>query len=243
MTTVTPAVLWFAFSAGAATFFAPCSYPLLPGYVAYYVGDADGAERSVGRRLRRAAVVGISVSVGLALVFVCLGAAILTAGGRLTEHAVTIELVVGSVVIVLGLRMAAGGSGSAFTSTSPFTPPSIQLPARRRSIVGYVLFGVVYGAAAAGCTVPLLIGLSGFALRTGSIGAIAVIGTYVGGLCALMITITLLAALGRIAILRRISRQTGRIRRASGLLLIGAGAAQLYLFFFRYDGAAALGLG
>jgi cytochrome c biogenesis protein CcdA len=38
--------LGFALSAGAATFFAPCAYPLLPGYVAFYLGDA------VGKRLR-----------------------------------------------------------------------------------------------------------------------------------------------------------------------------------------------
>ena len=35
------AVVVFAASAGVATFLAPCAYPLLPGYVGYYVGREE----------------------------------------------------------------------------------------------------------------------------------------------------------------------------------------------------------
>ncbi|MFC4247526.1 cytochrome C biogenesis protein, partial [Natribaculum luteum] len=38
---ITP-TLAFAFTAGLATFFSPCAYPLLPGYVGFYVSQTDG---------------------------------------------------------------------------------------------------------------------------------------------------------------------------------------------------------
>ena len=49
--------LGLAFSAGVATFFAPCAFPLLPGYVAYYLGHGAGDATPSSRptRVRRAA--------------------------------------------------------------------------------------------------------------------------------------------------------------------------------------------
>ena len=43
----------FALGAGAATFFSPCAYALLPGYVGYYAAAVD--ERGVRRGARRLA--------------------------------------------------------------------------------------------------------------------------------------------------------------------------------------------
>lgn len=53
----------FAFTAGAATFFAPCAFPLLPGHVTFYLGHGDDGG-PLGTRLRRAGVVGVVASVG-----------------------------------------------------------------------------------------------------------------------------------------------------------------------------------
>ena len=55
------ALFGLAFSAGAATFFAPCAFPLLPGYVGYYLGKTgDGTpDGPLSTRLGRAAVVGL----------------------------------------------------------------------------------------------------------------------------------------------------------------------------------------
>lgn len=232
----TVGVLWFAFAAGAATFFAPCSYPLLPGYVAYYVGDVGSPDRPVRRRLLRAASVGVTASVGFALVFGVFAAIVHLIGGRAMRNVVLLELVVGIAVVVLGATMAADRAVSLRSLSS------IALPERRRTRSGYFLFGVGYAAAAAGCTVPLFVGIAGFALRTGPFETIAIVGSYVAGMSALMIGLTLLSALGRDAILRHLSRNVGLIRRLSGLLLVAAGAAQLYLFFFRYGGLDLLGL-
>ncbi|MFC6769716.1 cytochrome C biogenesis protein, partial [Natrinema soli] len=43
----------FALSTGVATFFSPCAYPLLPGYVGFYVSQTDGERASLGGALSR----------------------------------------------------------------------------------------------------------------------------------------------------------------------------------------------
>ena len=48
------AQLWFALVLGGSTFFAPCAYPLLPGYLAYFLGNAESADSRLGTVARAA---------------------------------------------------------------------------------------------------------------------------------------------------------------------------------------------
>ena len=149
--------LGFAFSLGAATFFAPCAFPLLPGYVAFYLGQGDeGALEGTPARLRQAAVVGVLTSLGFFLVYAALAGVVSAVGARALRDISVLELVVGSLLVVLGTLMAA--------DKLHLDRLSIPLPERRRSPASFVGFGIVYAAAAAGCTAPLFIGLAGVAL-------------------------------------------------------------------------------
>ncbi|PSP97622.1 hypothetical protein BRC89_10790 [Halobacteriales archaeon QS_4_70_19] len=76
-------------------------------------------------------------------------------------------------------------------------------------------------------------------------GAVFVLGTYALGMAVMMVAVTLLAAVGRAGLLRRLSGRTGRVSRAAGALLVVAGLAQIYLYVFDFDwlgGLRALGL-
>jgi cytochrome c-type biogenesis protein len=232
-----------ALGLGAATFFAPCAFPLLPGYVAYYLGR--GGERRDGgtptgtgseplpTRLRDAAVVGVLTSLGFFLVYAALAGVALSLGTRVLANVSVLELVVGVLLVGLGSAMAAG-----------WTPSSLhlRLPERRRTPAGFVLFGVVYAAAAAGCTAPLFVGLAGVALSAGPVGAVVTLGAYALGMSLLMVGVTLLSALGRDAVLRRLAANTGRITRVAGAVLVLAGIVQLYYFLFVFGGLRTLGL-
>jgi cytochrome c-type biogenesis protein len=241
--------LGFAFSAGVATFFAPCAYPLLPGYVAYYLGrgesNTNGAAGSAngagsvtsaggttGARLRRAAFVGLLVSAGFVLVYAALAGVVLAAGARLLSNVAVLELVVGALLVVLGVAMALGRGPQL---------GHLALPERRRSAVGFVAFGVVYAAAAAGCTAPVFVAVALAALSGGPATALATLGAYAAGMSLLMVAVTVASALGRDALLRRLP-DPGRVSRAAGALLALAGVAQIYLFVFAFDGLATLGL-
>lgn len=241
----------FAFAAGAATFFAPCAYPLLPGYVAYFVGRGDdrssgtgaatgaGPETSSGVATRagagpwRAALVGLQVVAGFALVYVALAGVVVVAGSRALANIVVLELVVGSVLVVLGTGMALGRSVA--------RGAVVRLPERRRSATGFVCFGVCYATAAAGCTAPVFLAVAGVALGGGPTAAVVGLGGYAAGMGALMVAVTVLASLGRTAMLDRLP-EPAHVSRAAGVLLVLAGLAQLGLFVFRYDGLSVLGL-
>lgn len=223
-------LLTFAFTLGALTFFAPCAYPLLPGYVAYYLGTADG-ERSRRGRILAASYVGLLASAGFFLVYLALGGIVLAVGSSVLANVILLEAVVAVLLIGLGTAMAAGRSPSL----------SVALPERRRSSSGFFLFGVGYAAAAAGCTAPIFVLVVASTLTVDPALGAAMLVAYAAGMSVLMVAVTVLAGLGRGAILRRLSGRTGRIERAAGVLLVLAGVAQLYFFVFRFDGLAALG--
>ncbi|AQL41354.1 cytochrome C biogenesis protein [Halorientalis sp. IM1011] len=236
MTDIGVARLGWAFTLGTATFFAPCAFPLLPGYVAYYLGtsETDSAGGSRATRLGRAAGVGLLVSLGFALVYGALGLLLAAVGPRIVENIAALELVVGLALIVVGGVMATGR----FQVATLHVP----LPERRRSAAGYVLFGVVYAAAAAGCTAPLFLGVSFEAVTTGPVATVATLGAYAAGMSVLMVGVTTATALGRDTLLRRLSGATGRISRVAGAVVVLAGLVQLYYFLVVFDGLATLGL-
>lgn len=218
----------FAFTAGAATFFAPCAYPLLPGYVAYYLGaDGDGGAGSLGTRLRQAVVVGGLASFGFFLVYALLAGIVAVIGTAALQRISVLELVVGALLVVLGIGMASGR----------LQPDAVhvQLPQRRRSAGGFLAFGIVYAVAAAGCTAPLFVAITAVALSGGPVMAVVTLGAYAAGMTVLMLGLTLLAAAGKGHLIRRFARDTGRITKAAGALLAVAGVAQIYLYVFDFD--------
>lgn len=229
--------LGFAFGLGTATFFAPCAFPLLPGYVAYYLGKTgsdDTTASPVVRRLGRAVVVGVLTSLGFFLVYAALAGFVLAVGTQALSNIAVLELVVGLLLIALGAGMAMGKLQA--------SAMHVPLPERRRSAAGYVLFGVIYAAAAAGCTAPLFIAVASVAVSSGPVATLATLGAYAAGMSVLMIGVTTLTAVGRDALIRKLSARTGLITRVAGLVMIVAGFVQLYYYGFVYGGFRTLGI-
>lgn len=248
-------LLAFAFTAGVFTFFAPCSYPLLPGYISYYLGEpapapdapetggwvTDRVAGSVGvfvpatkaDPVARALVVGLLVSGGFFVVYALLAGIVAAVGAQVLAGISLLELVVGGLLIVLGGVMATGRK---------LPTPGVELPERRRSTGSYVGFGVLYAAAGAGCTAPLFIGVAVKALTAGVGLGVLAFAAYAGGMSLLMIGVTVATALGRDTLLRRITGRMVLIQRTAGVLLVLAGVVQIYLFLFRFGGLAMLGL-
>lgn len=228
-----PVRVGFAFGLGTATFFAPCAFPLLPGYVAFFLGrDADDRSSRL-RRLRRAVVVGGVTSAGFFLVYAVLAALALSVGTRALRNVAVLELVVGLLVLGLGLGMAAGRF---HLSRLP-----VVLPERRRSVRGYALFGVVYAAAAAGCSAPAFVAVASLALASGPTAVVVLLGAYAAGMAVPMVGITVLSALGRDTLVYRLSLTTGSFSRAAGVVLVLAGLVQLYYYLVVFDGLSHLG--
>ncbi|RQG98555.1 cytochrome c biogenesis CcdA family protein [Natrarchaeobius oligotrophus] len=225
--------LWFAFTAGAMTFFAPCAYPMLPGYVAYYLGDDVGATRR--GTLGQAATVSLVASLGMFAVYLGLVGIAVSVGAHYLERLVLLGAGVGLALIVLGIATFGGvAKGRTFT---------IALPERERSYRGYFGFGVAYAVASTGCTAPLFVAVVLSSLTVGAAAALVTVATYAGGMAAMLVVVTLVTAVGRDSILRRVVPRGPLLQRAAGALLVVAGVAQLYLFLFPYGGLGQLGIG
>jgi cytochrome c-type biogenesis protein len=239
--------LGFAFTLGVFTFFAPCAFPLLPGYVAYFLGieEAGGpapkgggnpARNSAAGRRRarvlRAVGVGLLTSLGFVLVYAVLAGVALSLGTRVLADVSVLELVVGILLVGLGTVMATG--------RIDLSLGHLPLPARRRSPAGYLGFGIIYASAAAGCTAPFFVAVASLGLAAGPTGAVAVLGAYALGMSVLMVGVTVAIALGRDALLGRIRANAGQLSRVAGVVLVVAGLVQLYYFLFVFDGVLVL---
>jgi cytochrome c-type biogenesis protein len=232
-------IVGFAFLAGSVTFLAPCAYPLLPGYVSYYLGRTTDcadlprvAERPATRSLLgRALVVGTLVSLGVFGSYGLLAGLVAVFGTRLLGNVAILELVVGGLLVALGTAMAVG---------IELPTPTIQLPTRRRSGLNYVSFGVLYAAAAAGCTAPVFLAVIVVAFgASGGLGVLTLVA-YASGLALPLVGVTVATALGRDALVGRLAGRTELIHRIAGVLLVFAGLVQLYFYLFRFDGLSSV---
>ena len=205
----------FAAVAGAATFFAPCSYALLPGYVGYYVASTGG-ERAP---LAGAALRGSAASAGAIGVFGVLSVVAVLAGGVLQWALPALEVGVGLALVVLGLWVAYGGTGAIH----------VALPRRRSSVLGFAIFGGMYAAAATGCVLPLFLAIALGATTASTAATLAIIGAYAGVFAALMLAVTVATAVGHGVGLGRLGRHTDRLVRLAGVVLVLAGLGQLWV--------------
>lgn len=206
----TVGVVGFAAGAGVTTFFAPCAFPLLPGYVGYYLRESDQRVAAVPAAVTAAA--------GTLLALAVVGGLVLAIGRPLTRALPLFEPLVGLGLVALGVVT--------FRSGAPTL--EIPLPRRPNTLVGFGVFGAVYGIAAAGCVVPLFLGVVTQALALEGTASGIALGAYALGVAAPLAGVTLLAGAG-VEVWRSVGSYTGRIRQAAGAVMVVAGLGQLYL--------------
>jgi cytochrome c-type biogenesis protein len=207
--------LAFAVGAGVATFFAPCAFPLLPGYVGYYLSEHD--DPGVGGMVGPAAAAAVGAVGALAVV----GAAAFLLGSAVTRYVPLFEPVAGAILVVAGLLV--------LTDNAPTL--RLALPARPASAVGFLVFGAGYAVAAAGCVVPLFVGVVTQALTHPPAESAVVFAAYAGSVAVPLVGVTLLAGAG-VDAWRSAGRHVGRLERLAGAVMVLAGVGQLVLSAF-----------
>ena len=157
---------------------------MLPGYLAYYVGSAEGRATP-----GRVAMVASSVAAGFTLVFLIIGAIIVSVSSTVLAWAPWAGIVVGALLIPLGIRLVRGhklqipmfGTKRDLSGDSP------------AAMFGY---GVIYALVSLACTIPaFLVSVSTSFSRGGFLSGLAVFGAYSAGMAAVLITLTIAVAL------------------------------------------------
>ena len=210
----------FAVTAGVATFFSPCAYPLLPGYVGFYVNSVDAESASVSG----AGIRGIAAGIGVLATFAVLAGATVRIGHSTLSNITVFETLVGGLLIVFGLLVVLDWAPSL----------SVSLPKRRSSVFGFGLFGAGYALAGAGCVAPIFLAVVARAISLPTDVAVLVLGVYAGVVAVLMAATTVATGVGLISNANRVMAHAGTLKRLAGVVMILAGSGQLYLSLVVY---------
>ncbi len=217
-------VRYYAFGAGMLAAVNPCGFALLPVYFALYLGDPG---RGRGWALLRALWASGAVTLGFVLLFGATGLVLGALTAELSRLFPLVGLVVGALLVVAGGRMIAGGG--LYSGLAARFADRVGASARRIGAGGYLLYGVAYGAASLGCTLPIFLTVVGSATTTGSLrsGALQFL-LYALGMGAVLSALTLSAAVVRNAVIANVRMAARFVEPVSAVLLLVAGAYVVY---------------
>ena len=191
---------------------------MLPAYLSYFTGTGDETGLSRPAALRRALVVGAVMSLSFLLIFGVTGIAI-TAGFRaVIDWIPYIALAVGALVALLGIAMV-------FGCELKVRLPRAQAASKSRDHRSVFLFGLSYEAASLSCTLPVFLSVAAAQLTaTSFVSGAATFLVYALGMSMMVM------ALGKQTIVNHLRRSARYINRASGVILVLAGAYIVWLW-------------
>ncbi len=209
------AQLFIAFTAGALAFLSPCSLPMLPAYVSYMLERSDRQGRLLSGLALSAAMI-----VGFLLVFAVIGVIPSIAVSGFMRFVWLAEPVIGGGLIVLGL-------------VSGWTNALDRLPSIGFAFdvnkLSFVFYGIAYGVASLGCSLPIFILIVIQGAAVGNFAEIlALFAAYGVGAAALIIPLTLTLSLAKGVIHERLLSVLPYMKKMNGIVLIAAGVYMLY---------------
>lgn len=216
--------LAFAFVAGTVATANPCGFALLPAYLARRVGATD-EPRSGAEALSRALLVGLVTTAGFMLVFGTLGTAIALGARSLIGVLPWAGLAIGTALALAGLAVLSG-------RRIRLRLPDARRRAPRSGLRADLLFGIGYGTASLSCTLPVFLAAIGTAVTGGLPESAASFLAYAAGMGTILTALAVAAALSRRGLALAVRRLVLYVHRASGALLLAAGAYVVYYWAF-----------
>jgi cytochrome c-type biogenesis protein len=232
-------IIGFAIITAFSSFFSPCSFPLLPGYVAHILGldikkRKEDSEEEVELKSRKGRIMiypllGLSSGIGILVSYLILGVVVSSVGSTVLPYVTYFMPIIGGIFIVLGILM--------------FTPIQFsfsrllgwirkrQISAEEKSeksnfsnFSSTFLYGLGYGIASLGCNAPIFLA---FSLQVSSQEkAIQMVFAYLAfsiTIIALMVGATILISTSRDAFLQKLKASTETIKKISGVIILAVG--------------------
>jgi cytochrome c-type biogenesis protein len=228
--------LTLALAAGGLSTVNPCGFAMLPAYLSFYVGANEDQLPTAGTRTAQGLLTGLMVTAGFLLVFGIVGLPITYGATQIVRAIPWVGIALGIALLVVGVATLAGRKIS-MTIANPVRPGQTRQPKTM------FIFGVGYGIASLGCTLPVFLAVIGASLATRGAGsALAVLAAYGLGMAIMLILFSTGAALVRDGLVRTVRKLMPYMNRITGTMLTIAG---LYLTYYwgrvKFGSAATLG--
>jgi cytochrome c-type biogenesis protein len=209
---------------------------MLPAYLTFYVGADEDRLPTATSRTAQGLKTGLMVTAGFLLVFALVGIPITYGATRIVRTIPWIGMALGVTLLVVGIATFFGRKIS-MTINSPIRPEQNRRPKTM------FLFGVGYGIASLGCTLPVFLAVIGASLATaGPGGALLVLVAYGAGMAIMLILFSTGAAVVRDGLVKSVRRIMPYMGRITGGMLTVAG---VYLTYYwgrvKFGSAATLG--
>jgi len=210
----------FAFMAGIFAFLAPCSFPMLPSYVAYFLGfDEENEDKGIIRSGLTGLYFGSLTTLGFLVFFALIGLLLLPVSSLIRANLAVVSGVVAAALVILGLLMLSG--------KDPYMTLPVKAP-EKKGPINFFLFGLLYAAASLGCSLPIFISvvLAAFGMN-GAIGSLFILTVYAAGMGALMIPIAIATSVSRDVLIEKLRANVGLIKKIGAIVLVLMG---IYIF-------------
>jgi cytochrome c-type biogenesis protein len=196
----------------------PCGFPLLPAFLSFYLGADEDRLPSAPTRILQGLLVGGLVALGFLGLFAVVGLPVSLGVGAIADAVPWFGLATGVALALAGLSVVVGRRmGLAFVPR-----PRVR---SERPFVAMVLFGVGYGAASLGCTLPIFLALVGASLGADKV---KVFLAYGAGMAVVLMALAVAVACAREGIARRLRALVPHVGRLAGVLLTASGAYLIY---------------
>jgi cytochrome c biogenesis protein CcdA len=219
----------YAFAAGMVASVNPCGFLMLPTYISYQLGTQEEGyyDQPAARRALKALALGGVATAGFLVILAAVGLVIAAGGQWLIRVFPIAGLAIGGAMLLLGLWLLVTHRTLGILAASRVTVSP------QRNLRNVFLFGVAYATGSLSCTLPIFLVVVGSSLASQDmVTSFVQFISYGLGMGAILIAVTVGAALFRGVVTKGLRTAMPYVHRMSALFLAGAGAYLVYYWLF-----------
>ena len=199
-----------AFLAGVSSLAHPCSFSLLPGYIAYLVGSKSPIFEVFS---------GLVFTSGIVTTLAILGALLSSIGGLIMNIMPWVQIVIAIAIVFLGIVQITDLNLPSFS-------PRMKLG---KGYVGLYLLGVGFGLVISACTAPVFISVILYSFISGFQNGIVALVSYGLGMGIIFTATSVITLKAKKSLMNRITQHSVWINRIMGSILVIAGLYIAYI--------------
>ena len=222
---------------GVLVYFSPCAFPILPGYISYYVNLAQREDElmeagKLESRMPAHWILGGLAALGQLTFFALIGIIVLGLGSFINLSGVLhyFALAVAILLVVLGAFMLTGGTAHllGFVQKLVDKYSTTEMDDKFTPKRNMYLWGIGYSAASIDCTAAAVIPFIAYLALIGGTATWTGLGGLMLSVSVLMIGVTTVVGLGQQQFVSILRRATGLIKAIGAWMMMMAGIALIF---------------